>query len=433
MIRRLIVVLIACFAVKNYAQEGTASPYSYYGIGSLKFKGTVENVAMGGIGIYKDSIHVNLQNPATFGGKNLTLFNKESRPVKFTVAGSHNSTKLNGYKKSDKVQASTFDYLALSVPVNRFGFGFGLMPKTAVGYKLENRAANGNVIDRFNGSGGLNKTFLSFGYEFKNGLSLGVETNYSFGSIANSFIEFRYDDEGELLQLQSLEDNESILGGLGFNFGVHYYKTIERGLELQSSFTFTPESNLTSKNKRFLTAINVGNGPDGIQDTQEIDLTTSGLDKTKVVLPSQFKLGAGVGKPKKWFAGVEYTSQNTQVFRNEFLNNNATFYENASKIAFGGFYIPKFNAAKGYWKRVVYRAGLRSGNTGLNINGKSIKEFGTSFGLGLPVGRMFSNANFTFEYGTRGTSTADLIRENFMNFQISLSLNDRWFIKRKYD
>ena len=87
-----------------------------------------------------------------------------------------------------------------------------------------------------------------------------------------------------------------------------------------------------------------------------------------------------------------------------------------------------------YWKRVVYRAGLHFENTGLEIATiETINEFGMSFGVGLPVGNVFSNANLGFEFGRRGTTNQNLIQENFFNFNISLSLNDRWFEKRKYN
>jgi len=59
-----------------------------------------------------------------------------------------------------------------------------------------------------------------------------------------------------------------------------------------------------------------------------------------------------------------------------------------------------------------------------------------SFGVGLPVGtprNPFSNANIGLEFGKRGTTDANLVKENFVNINISLSLNDRWFQKRKYD
>jgi hypothetical protein len=81
----------------------------------------------------------------------------------------------------------------------------------------------------------------------------------------------------------------------------------------------------------------------------------------------------------------------------------------------------------------VYRSGVYFEKTGLIINDQSIKEFGMSFGLGIPVGSMFSNLNLALEIGTRGTKDANLVEEKFTNFKMSLSLNDRWFIKRKYN
>ena len=69
MIKKFIVVLIAIVGCFSNAQQGTASPYSFYGIGSLKFRGTAENRGMGGIGSYIDSLHINLRNPASYAGK----------------------------------------------------------------------------------------------------------------------------------------------------------------------------------------------------------------------------------------------------------------------------------------------------------------------------------------------------------------------------
>ena len=108
-------------------------------------------------------------------------------------------------------------------------------------------------------------------------------------------------------------------------------------------------------------------------------------------------------------------------------------FEDSSKISFGGFYIPDYASFSKFWNRVVYRAGFYSEKTGLVINNESINEFGISFGLGIPAGGLFSNVNTTVEFGKRGTTNENLVEENFVNFQLSLSLNDRWFIKRKYN
>jgi len=438
MIKKLVLVFIALYAIQSYAQETTASPYSFYGIGTLKFKGTVENISMGGLSIYKDSIHINLRNPATYGGNNIETFKNESRPVKFAVGGGHTSTKLKTNSSSDRVKSSTFDYLALSVPLGKLGFGFGLLPYTAVGYRLETNNASGNLDTRFRGEGGLNKAFVSFGYQITDGLSAGIDANYNFGNIQNNTIEFGYNSDGELLQTQSREENRSDLSGLNFNLGLHYQRMVSDKLQLQSALTFSPSSDLNSNNQRSFSNITINSitGAEFAVNTINADLAAAGLDVTTLKLPSRLSFGAGLGAPRQWFAGVEYTTQNTSEFSNVLYRNTGTTFVDATTLSLGGFYIPKYNSFSNYWNRVVYRAGLRFENTGLEVQNEAIKEFGISFGVGLPVGTIrnpFSNANLGFEIGKRGTTNANLIQENFLNFKVSLSLNDRWFEKRKYD
>ena len=438
MIKKLVLVFIALFAIQSYAQETTASPYSFYGIGSLKFKGTVENISMGGLSIYKDSIHVNLRNPATFGGHNIETFNNESRPVNFTVGGSHTSTNLKTNSSSDRVRSSTFDYLALSVPIGKLGFGFGLLPYTAVGYRLETNNAAGNVDTRFRGEGGLNKAFLSFGYQITDGLSAGIDANYDFGNIQNNTIEFGYNSDGEPLQTQSREENRSDLSGLNFNFGLHYKSMISDKLELQSAFTYAPSSDINSINTRSFSniTINATTGAEFPVNTIEADLEALGLDETSLTLPSKLSFGAGIGAPRKWFAGIEFTTENTSEFSNALYQNTGTTFEDTSRLVFGGFYIPKYNSFTSYWSRVVYRGGLHFENTGLVVQNEAIKEFGISFGVGLPVGtnrNPFNNINLGVEIGNRGTTNANLVQENFLKFNLSLSLNDRWFERRKFN
>ena len=440
MIKRLIVICIAIIGSCVYAQTGTASPYSFYGIGSLKFKGTVENRSMGGISIYLDSVHVNLRNPASYVGKNVDgiPFDGESRPVKFTVAGTMSDVNLKSNSGEAQTNSSTFDYLALSIPIGKFGFGFGLLPYTSVGYKIDDVNENNDLINRFNGEGGVNRVFAGLGYQITDKLSAGVDVNYNFGNIQNGALELTYTPEGDLLQYQSEENNRSDLSGVNFNFGLAYKTMISDKLELSAAATYAPKSTLTSDNERsFFTVLVDPNTGQVIRilQAEEADLESQNLARTDLTLPSRLSFGAGLGKPRSWFVGAEYTLQNTSEFSNPVFRNNNTSYENASEISVGGFYIPNYNAFSGYFKRVVYRAGFNFANTGLVIKDESIKEFGISFGLGLPVGNrsLFSNANFGFEIGQRGTTDKNLIQENFINFNLSLSLNSRWFSQRKYN
>jgi len=435
MIKRLIVICITIISSVAFAQQGTASPYSFYGLGSLKFKGTVENRSMGGISVYLDSIHVNLRNPAAYAGKNLKgfYFNNESRPVKFAVAATSSNINLKSNSGEAKASSAGFEYLAMSVPVGKFGFGFGLVPYTSVGYKLDDINDDDVLVYRFNGEGGVNRVFAGLGYQISDKLSFGVDFNYNFGNIQNTAYEIKYTPEGDVVQYQTREFNRSDLSGLNLNFGLAYKTIISDKLELSATATYSPESVLAAENeRRFQTVSLDAITKDVVAVSSTIDVD---LNNTDLTLPSRLAFGAGIGEPRSWFVGAEYTLQNTADFSNPIFNNEISTFENASQVSVGGFFIPNYNAFSGYFKRVVYRAGFNFANTGLIIKDESIKEFGISFGLGLPVGNrnLFSNANLGVEFGKRGTTDKNLIQENFVNFNVSLSLNSRWFAKKKYN
>ena len=129
--------------------------------------------------------------------------------------------------------------------------------------------------------------------------------------------------------------------------------------------------------------------------------------------------------------GTEISFQKNSNMSNRFEDfTNATF-EDSQKYVIGGYYIPKFDSFSSYLSRVVYRAGFRYENTGLVIKDKSIEDYGMNFGLGLPLG--FSKIDLGFEVGVRGTQYNNLIRENYFNLSVGLSLSDKWFKKRKID
>ena len=440
MIKRLIVICITIIGSYSYAQQGTASPYSFYGIGSLNFRGTVENRSMGGMGVHIDSVHVNLRNPAAYAGKSLkgNPFNNESRPVKFSLAGTMTDSKLKTNSAEAGTNSFIFDYVAISVPIGKFGVGFGLLPYTSVGYKLDDINDDSDLVNRFSGEGGVNKVFAGIGYQISDKLSAGIDFNYNFGSIKNTALEIAYTSEGDVVQHQTREFNRSDLSGVNLNFGLSYKTKINNKLELSATATYAPESKLSSINERTFSTVSLDGSSfevTRIWNIIEADLEDQNLESTKLTLPSRLSLGAGIGKPKSWFIGAEYTYQTTSDFFNPVFSSQISTYENSSRIAVGGFVIPNYNSFSSYFKRLVYRAGFNYGNTGLVIKDEAITEFGISFGLGLPIGKrnLFSNANFGFEFGQRGTTKQNLIQENFINFNVGLSLNSRWFQLKKYN
>jgi hypothetical protein len=164
-----------------------------------------------------------------------------------------------------------------------------------------------------------------------------------------------------------------------------------------------------------------------------IDLQQIAVADTKINLPSEVAFGAGFGEERKWLVGAEFTVTQSRSLKNRFEDITSASFENAQKFAVGGYFIPEYNSFSSYFKRITYRAGLRYENTGLAVNNKSIEDAAVTLGFGFPVPNSFSNINVGLEYGRKGTKASDLVRENYINLTVSLSLNDKWFVKRKYN
>ncbi|GAA4307675.1 membrane protein [Pontixanthobacter gangjinensis] len=414
MIKRFIVIVALFSAFAAEAQENVSSPYSYYGIGLTNFKGTVENRAMGGLSIFADSIHVNVQNPASYG---------RLKRTNYSIGASHDRIKLETESASDNAKITSLDYLALAFPVSdKVGIGLGVLPYTSVGYRILDMDEGSASL--LNGRGGMNKVFLSAGWAVTPDLSIGVDANYNFGNFQNTQSINR-----ENLQYGTTDVNRSDIKGFTFNFGANYQKDITEKLKLHVASSYAPAMDLDSDNSRTISTVDFSSGTSRLIDVRELDLSN-----TQFEAPSRLSFGAGIGERNKWFVGAEYANVGTSSYEDSFsFRGDNGEYEDASQFSLGGFYIPKYNSFTSYLERVVYRAGFRYDGTGLIVNNESINEFGISFGLGLPVGLEFSNINLGIELGQRGTKDSGLIQENFMRLSIGLSLNDKWFTKRKFN
>lgn len=408
------IIFLLAFAITASAwSQGTTSPYSFFGIGNLNFRGTVENRLMGGVSTYSDSIHLNLLNPA--GLAKLKLVN-------YSIAGSHKFNTLSTATASERATTTTLDYMAIGFPMGKFAGAFGLLPLTTSGYKLEN--IDGTSTTQYTGSGGMNKVFFSLGYALTPNLSLGAEGNYNFGKISNNAVTFQ-----EEIQLGTEENNQSDLLGLSVNLGLQYQKLLSGKLKGLASFSYTPETKFVSENARQIaTVLLLPNGNTSTIDQRDIELAN-----TDFVYPSQLTFGLGLAQERKWSLSAEVSAQKTSNLSISTVDLDNVAYQDALKFRMGGFYIPDYNSYSSMLKRIVYRGGFRFEETGINVNGNAISEFGMSFGLGLNLGRSFSNINIGVEYGGRGTKDNGLVQESFVNVFVGLSLSDKWFEKRLYD
>lgn len=416
MIKKIIVSLILLLGFSSVAQEATSSPYSFYGLGLSRDKGTIENRAMGGLSVLADSIHLNFQNPAFYSNIKLTTF---------TVAGNYNMTSLKSANDEERARRVTLDYLAVGLPMGKVSAGFGLMPFTSVGYKITRRSTDTDPVERrYFGTGGINKVFAGAAYEISPKFSVGAEFNYYFGKIETTSLY-----RNPAVQLGTREMNYSSASGIGFNFGANYKTTIKGKYDFMASATLSPGNDVSLSNERSIgTVAFFTNGSYTVTDNEAIE-----VPDTEVKVPMRYSFGAGFGQQRKWMVGTELTFQQSGKQKNRLADISGSTFEDAIKWSVGGYYIPDYNSFTSYFKKIVYRAGLRYETTGLVINGESITDVGANIGLGLPLTGTFSNINISAEFGKRGTTNAGLVQENYTNIGISLSLNDRWFVKRKYD
>jgi len=419
MIRKIGFVIICLAAFGLYAQNGTVSPYSYFGIGDLRSGSTIENQMMGGLSLYTDSIHLTLKNPAGFGKLRLTTY---------TAGIGHKEISLNSFSNQEKSSVTNLEYIAIGFPISpKMGAGFGLRPFSSVGYDvLQNTVdpSGNDVTNLYSGTGGLNQVFISLGFAMAKNLNLGATLNFNFGTL-----ESEKTQRTEGLQFGTRESEASKINGFDFVYGLTYTPTIKNKYTLYTSAVVNTQVNLLSENTQTFGSFSQATG--STIEQIDVDLQAQGLQNTELKIPTIATFGLGFGEEKKWFLGAEYSFQQLSTFENRFLQIQNQEYKDASSYAFGTFYIPDYASFTSYLKRVTYRAGLRYDMTGIVVNDKEISNLGITFGLGLPLGGSFSNLNLGFEWGKRGTTAADLIEEKYFRVNIGLSFNDRWFQKRK--
>lgn len=426
MIKRLFIVILVFTTAIITAQRNNSSPYSVFGIGEDFSPKTVEQSSMGGIGVaMKDLNHLNFVNPAAYA---------DLRYATYGIGGLTSFLTLKESNASQSGKSTSLRYVTLAFPIgSKAGFSAGLQPLTAVGYSLLNQNVTGSTItdvSRYTGSGGTNRLYASFGiYAFK-GFSLGLEGGFVFGTLDNTIINQKAG------ALATKYQKESTVRGGDLKLGAQYKTKLNNNLELSSGIALKLSNTLNISANEKAYSLSYGNSGQEIPRDVLFDRTANSSIKS----PLSTVLGFGLGKENKWYVGLN-SEFSSAINNSEAEKSNTYRYENKLRTSFGGFYLPKINSISNYWDRVTYRAGVRFEKTGLLVDGSGvgnnftpINDFGINVGLGLPLPRQLSNVNLGFEYGQRGTSNNNLIKENYFNVRLSLSLNSlNWFKKRRID
>ena len=420
MIKKIIGFLILLISLNTIAQKNNVSPYSFFGIGDNATNKTVEEIGMGQVGgAFNSTYQLSFTNPASYASLRLTTF---------ALSAQNNALRVDDGINNDSGSSTSFSYLALGFPIGEnAGATFGIQPNTTVGYSLlqEFTDIDGELTDvnLFTGEGGTNRVFVGFGHKIGKKYNLGIEAAYIFGSIENNLLNRRAG-----VPLGTMQRSDSDVTGTQIKAGLQYHSKISDKLTLNTGLVVELSNELKNEGNEYQYSL--------ISTSQDIisprDTVINRSFENTYKNPLKTIVSAGVGQENKWYAGLEYSFQDALTIDDGLPANDRTYnYGKSNRISFGGYYTPKYNSISSYWQRVTYRAGLTYKQTGLIVNNTELNDFGISFGVGLPMSKQLSNINLGFELGTRGEAINGLVKENYFNFRLGLSLSDRWFRKRK--
>jgi hypothetical protein len=412
-------VLTTSFVV---SQTNTGSPYSLNELGEINFLGNISNLSMGGIDSAIDSIEFNINNPSSLA---------KLKTTNYLIGTFYKSTGISNVNSTDNINTANINYIAVGIPTKRFGFGFGVLPYSSVGFNLqtteEYNTANSINSRLFGAEGNINKAFVSIGFPLLKYLSLGASANYNFG-------KFNYEKFNliENVNYGIFSNSSSEISGFTYNFSSNLSIPLKNDFTLNLVYSFYPEGDLDSYNIESLYTSNTSSITlESLGDFVDVDLNSRGLENTKLPVPKKSIFSLGLEKKNSWFLGFQYESKLSSNFENVFLDTQNVSYRDSNSLSIGGYIIPDSSSLISYWKRVVYRIGIKNEKKSIIVNNLPVNHFSLNLGLGLPIAGL-SKANLGLEIGKVGDNDS-LVKENYFALRLGLSLNDVWFIKRKYN
>ncbi len=415
----LVILIFLCLSV--FSQTNTGSPYSLNELGEINFTGNVSYQSMGGIDSSIDSIEFNINNPSSLA---------KIKTTNYLIGTFYKSSSISNSSLKENIKTSNINYIAIGIPVKNFGFGFGVLPYSSVGFNLQTTEEyndDNSISTRlFGAEGNINKAFLSVGIPFFKYFSLGASANYNFGKF--NYEKFNLMDG---VNYGVFSNSSSEITGFTYNFSSNVLIPLKNDLSLSLLFSLYPEGELDSYNIESLYTSNASSiSLESLGDFVDIDLNARGLENTKLPVPKKSIYSIGLEKKNSWFIGAQYENKLSSGFENVFLDIRNVSYRDANSISFGGYFIPDSSSLVSYWKRIKYRFGIKNDKKSIIVNNLPINQFSLNLGLGLPIAGL-SKANLGLEIGKIGND--DLIKENYFSLRLGLSLNDVWFIKRKYN
>ena len=413
--------MISLFFVSNVTFSQLTTPFSSLNsIGELNDNSFANNLAMGGLGISNGSYwHLNNQNPAALTSNRFTIFEMGiSSDVRQII--NETSKDINGN--------GNINYIGFGVPLIKGGkwiTSIGFNPYSTVSYNLINQKlidqSSALAFYEYSGTGGLTEAYWANGFRLGNELSLGIKGSYIFGKITNTTSAFVSNET----QFNSTYFEESVYNDYSLNIGIFYKKELVENKFIKIGMVYDLKSSLNANRfSQLERRIPASTSPVVLDTLIDNEISTFNI-------PRSYGIGISYEIIDKLSFGFEFKVQPWND-KSGFTDNLSIHYKNSFQLSSGIEIIPEAENVNNYFKRVTYRSGIVYKSFPYLVNGGSINSIGLTFGFSLPVGSI-SRINLAFELGRRGNLSKTFIKERYLKFIVGSSINNIWFIKRKFD
>jgi len=426
----ILISLAVTFIISSplFGQFNTYSPYTRFALGDMAKMGVAQNQAMGGTGLaMHEGNRINYLNPASFSS-----FDSTTVYFDFGANSFHNRYQTENY--SNTWWNMNLHHVAFASSMGKyFGFSAGIVPYSSIGYNIKQEYddyTHGIAMDTYyQGDGGIMNFYTGASVKVLDRISLGVKMSFLMGKLdRNRQVSFPMNsDYTNVTSTEQLKLRKPV-----FTLGLQYKEVIQDKffISLGGIYDFKAITNITDE--YLVNNIFYPDDPSWINDSVQIDPNWILGEDTAInalTIPQKIGVGIAFGIPHKLIITGDYYMQDwTGSMSGE--NYNTT---NATSMHFGAEFIPDAEALRGYHKLMSYRLGGYYNNSYLMVNEHQIKDYGITFGVGLPVKTLRSSINVAFTLGTRGTTEYNLVKENYGIITFNVTLHDLWFRKRRFD
>lgn len=400
----------------SLAQQTTSSPYSRFGMGDLnsQFSSVFNSLGGGGYAI-NDSKIINPFSPASYSSY-------ESNSFLFSTGINNETIDIQSLTDNQTVNNLSLSHILFGFPLTKkIGSSFGIIPFSSIGYSMQNRDDIFGADMLYDGDGGISKVYFGSSLELHQNLSVGANASYLFGGL-NRRKRLVFDDE----TIFNSRSNSLInIKGIYYEFGAVFSKKIDdNNSQISISINTSNNTNVDAKRTNLVETFEYSGTNEIVKDT-----FVNSVEKGSMILPKYTNLGLAYSLDK-WLFVFDYSTQNWSDYE---LFEESDSLINSQRISGGLQYTPDISSVNQFYKRCHYRVGLALNTTPLQINNTQLEDKSISFGIGIPIKKNKSTYDISLILGQRGTTSNNLLKENYVKIGLSMSFEGIWFVKQKYN